>query len=138
MNKRALNANARMSLPNTTKIKRMPLVVIESPYAGDVTANLDFLHACMLDCLRRGEAPFASHMMYTKILDDDKPAERALGIAAGLAWGSRADYVVVYTDRGISEGMRQGIELARLEKRLVKYRQLQPNNPKHYSEGDDE
>ena len=34
----------------------------------------------MLDCLKRGEAPFASHLLYTQALDDSDAAHRKLGI----------------------------------------------------------
>jgi hypothetical protein len=47
------------------------------------------------------------------VLDDDQPDERALGIRAGLEWYGVADACVVYTDHGISNGMRQGIRRAR-------------------------
>jgi hypothetical protein len=89
----------------------MRLVVIESPYAGDVDENLRYLRACMADCLRRGEAPFASHALYTQpgVLDDTKPEERELGIRAGFEWGRDADAVVVYADRGVSKGMMNAI-----------------------------
>lgn len=92
----------------------MRLVVIESPYAGDVEANLAYLREAMADCLRRGEAPYASHALYTQpgVLDDDKPEERKLGIVAGFAWGQAANATVVYVDRGFSSGMREGIEAA--------------------------
>ena len=40
----------------------MILVVIESPYAGDVEANVAYAKRCVLDCLRLGEAPYASHL----------------------------------------------------------------------------
>lgn len=91
----------------------MRLVVIESPYAGDVEANLRYARACLLDALRRGEAPLASHLLYTQVLNDDDPEERALGMAAGFNWNDCADAVVVYTDRGISAGMEAGIRYAR-------------------------
>lgn len=50
-------------------------VIIESPYAGDVDANLTYLRACLRDCLLRGEAPFASHGLYAQpgVLDDAIP-----------------------------------------------------------------
>lgn len=85
----------------------MGLVVIESPFAGDVEKNLRYLRAAMRDCLSRNEAPFASHALYTQpgVLDDDVPAEREKGIRAGFAWGFRADRVVFYTDLGWSSGM---------------------------------
>jgi hypothetical protein len=89
----------------------MKLVVIESPFAGDVEANVEYARRCAKDCLARGESPYASHLFFTQrgILDDDKPEERKLGIEAGLAWARAAEAVVVYIDRGISGGMRQGI-----------------------------
>lgn len=76
----------------------MKRVIIESPYAGDIDRNLRYLRACMADCLRRGEAPFASHGLYTQpgVLDDDKPDERKLGIEAGFAWRDVAEMTVVY------------------------------------------
>jgi hypothetical protein len=64
----------------------MKLVIIESPYKGEVARNKRYLQACIRDCLRRGESPYASHQMLTDALDDNNPEERALGIEAGLAW----------------------------------------------------
>lgn len=92
----------------------MKRVVIESPYAGDVEANVAYAKRCVLDCLKRGEAPYASHLFFTQpgLLDDKSAEERALGIAAGLAWGESADIVAVYVDLGITSGMRQGIQRA--------------------------
>lgn len=92
----------------------MRRVIIESPYAGDVERNLRYLRACMADCLARGEAPFASHGLYTQpgVLDDTKPEERKLGIEAGFAWRGAADATVVYTDLGGSRGMDLGIKAA--------------------------
>lgn len=104
----------------------MKLVVIESPYAGDVEANLAYARACMADSLKRGEAPLASHLLYTQpgILDDNNPSERSLGITAGFAWGDKADLVAVYTDRGISGGMMQGIEVAAIRGVPVEFRSI--------------
>jgi hypothetical protein len=103
-------------------------VVLETPYAGDVEANLKYLRACMRDCLKRGEAPFASHALYTQpgVLRDDDPAERDLGIHAGFAWRRYGVRTVVYTDRGISPGMERGIDHARdLVWQEVEYRKLE-------------
>jgi hypothetical protein len=82
-------------------------VIVESPYAGDVAGNLAYARACIRDCLKRGEAPIASHLLFTQdgILDDDIPDERLLGIKAGLAWVDVADVGVFYLDRGWSNGM---------------------------------
>ena len=104
----------------------MRLVIVESPYAGDVETNTRYLRACMRDCLQRGEAPYASHAIYTQdgVLRDDVPEERALGIEAGFAWRAVADATIVYTDLGISEGMQYGIEHALNAGRPIEYRQL--------------
>lgn len=101
-------------------------VVIESPYAGDVAANLAYARACMADSLRRGEYPIASHLLYTQdgILDDTVPAERELGIRAGLYWAAFADLTAVYIDRGISRGMRQGIQHAIDAGRTIELRSI--------------
>ncbi len=104
----------------------MKCVIIETPYAGDTKKNLKYLRACMRDCFKRGEAPFASHGLYTQggVLDDDDPKARALGIAAGLAIGKRMDATVVYKGLGITEGMKLGIQSAELHERPVEYRWL--------------
>lgn len=103
----------------------MQLVIIESPLAGDVEGNQRYARECMLDALKRGEAPYASHLLYTQMLDDLVPAERNLGIEAGLAWGARADKSCVYVDRGISNGMVKGIRRAIAERRPIEYRTLE-------------
>jgi hypothetical protein len=104
----------------------MRRVIVESPYAGDIGANVAYARACLRDCLLRGEAPLASHLLYTQpgVLDDAIPEERELGIRAGLVWGWAAYATVVYGDRGISAGMQKGIRAAEEEGRPVEYRTL--------------
>ena len=104
----------------------MRRVIVESPYAGDVERNVRYARACLRDCLLRGEAPFASHLLYTQdgVLRDAVPKERELGIKAGLAWGGAADATVVYDDLGTTSGMEHGIIQARGQGRSVEYRQL--------------
>ncbi len=94
------------------------LVVLESPYNGAtpeiIEENIAYARAAVRHSLLSGEAPLASHLLYTQpgILDDSKPDERAHGIEAGLAWLAAADASVAYTDRGVSSGMRQGAAAA--------------------------
>jgi len=102
----------------------MRLVILESPYAGDVEQNTKYARECMLDCLRRGESPFASHLLYTQVLDDLKPSARNSGILAGLEWGKKSDATVVYTDHGVSSGMEMGIKEAETVGRPVEYRRM--------------
>lgn len=105
-----------------------PLVVIESPLRGEVPAwvhkrvrpfwervgreqNRRYALQCMKDALSRGEAPYASHLLFDQrgLLDDANPAERTIGMHAGFAWAAAAELRAVYIDRGISSGMLQGI-----------------------------
>lgn len=102
----------------------MKLVVIESPFAGDVEENIAYGRRALADSLRRGEAPIASHLLHTQVLDDLAPDERRLGIAAGHAWIAVCDLVAVYADRGISRGMRAGMARARDEGRPVELRYI--------------
>jgi hypothetical protein len=108
----------------------MRLVILESPYAGAngeaVAANIKYARACLRDSLMRGEAPIASHLLYTQpgVLDDSIQEQRHLGIMAGLAWKLAADAFVVYTDLGISTGMKQGIAVAEAAGLPVHYRKL--------------
>ena len=90
------------------------LVILESPYAGDIEANVEYARRAVRDSLLRGEAPIASHLLYTQpgILRDEVPEERQAGIDAGLAWKVVAQATVVYADRGITKGMSYGIAAA--------------------------
>jgi len=89
-----------------------PLVIIESPFAGDVEANIAYARKCVADSLSRNEAPICSHLLFPQLLDDSDHAKRQLGIEAGLAWYRVADKCVVYADRGYSKGMGEGMERA--------------------------
>ena len=96
----------------------MRRVILESPFAsadpGDVSANVAYARCCVRDSVIRGEAPIASHLLFTQpgILDDKIPEERQLGIAAGLAWLVHADAMVVYIDRGVSHGVQEAMRAA--------------------------
>ena len=106
---------------------KKPIVVIESPYAGDTEKNLKYLRACMRDCFNRGEIPLASHALYTQpgVLDDGKQGERQLGIKAGFRVAELcAKKTVVYADLGVSSGMFVGIDEAVYRCRDVEFRWL--------------
>ena len=87
----------------------MKRVVIESPLSGDFARNQCYARLCAIDCMRRGESPYASHLFFTQLLNDATPEDRRLGMECGFAWGAAAELCAVYVDLGISDGMRQGI-----------------------------
>jgi hypothetical protein len=104
-----------MTLPNFKK------VIIESPWRGDTDRNKAYLRLCFLDSIVRGEAPIASHKLYTDVLDDDDPDERRLGIELGFAWLRAADLVAMYVDLGMSPGMAACLENIRSKRFRVPY-----------------
>jgi len=98
-------ARDRISIPDGIGERDAKPVILESPYAGDVATNGRYLQACIRDSIVRGEAPFASHLMYTEALDDGIEAERAAGIAAGFAWRTLYGVpTVVYEDAPVRLG----------------------------------
>jgi hypothetical protein len=84
-------------------------VVIESPYAANKQFNVKqheaYAKMALLHSLLLGEAPIASHLLHTLVLNDSDKGEREMGINAGLAWLPQAELVVFYTDLGWSVGM---------------------------------
>lgn len=104
----------------------MRLVILESPYAGDIDRNVEYARRCLRDSLMRGEAPIASHLLYTQpgVLCDELPHERAHGIDAGLAWRKVAEASVVYADLGITAGMEYGIAAAKSAGVPVEFRTI--------------
>lgn len=83
------------------------LVVVESPYAGFLERNVLYARSAVRHSLSLGEAPFASHLLYTQhgVLRDNNAKERRLGIVAGLRWSLAADLTAFYVDFGWSPGM---------------------------------
>lgn len=112
----------------------MKLTVLESPFAAptdeQVRVHVDYAKRAMWDMLWRREAPIASRLLYTQVLNDREPAERALGIRAGLAWGEAATRVVFYCNHGVSPGMLQGYRAARKRGQEVLWRAwFDPDKP---------
>ncbi len=116
------------------------LVIVESPYRyipppgmpGLVglgvrwwrqAANREYAQRCLLDCIARGEAPYASHILYTRVLRDHVAVERSTGLDCGEAWGLVAHKRAVYCDLGITLGMHDGIARRPAGQR-VEYRYL--------------
>ena len=95
----------------------MRRVILESPYGAidqrDIDANVAYAKRCMLDCLHRGEAPIASHLLWTQpgLLDDASPRERELGLRAGWAWYGSGAPGIFFCDRGASPGMLKAADL---------------------------
>lgn len=102
----------------------MRLIVVESPCAGDFMKNRAYALWACLDCYKRDEAAFASHLLYTQFLDDTDPVERSFGIDAGLEWATYADAAAFYTDRGMSPGMQKAMAHWQSKEMPIEFRKL--------------
>jgi hypothetical protein len=102
------------------------ITVIESPFAGDIEGNITYARACVKDSILRNELPVASHILYTQpgILDDSDPKQRLRGITTGHMFYYTARLCAVYTDLGISQGMKDGINVAKSLNVPIEYRTL--------------
>lgn len=87
------------------------LVMIESPYSGDIEKNTSYARLAVKDSIVRGETPFASHLFYPQptILNEEDPEQRYLGIRLGYNWGEKAEAIIFYVDYGMSVGMHQAL-----------------------------
>jgi len=103
-------------------------VIIATPYKGktesEIIANVEYARQAMMDSIRRGESPFAPHLLYPQVLDDGIRVQREMGMACGLNWIHAADNLIVYTDLGISDGMKAEIALANRIGLKVFYRSI--------------
>jgi hypothetical protein len=108
-------------------------VVVESPYAGSasrVVVHIEYARVAMRACLDNGEAPYASHLLYTRrvqgdsLLRDEDPWHRAIGLAAGAAWRDAADVAAFYVDLGFSRGMLAALEECQARGRRVEFRSV--------------
>ena len=96
----------------------MRKVYICSPYraadSAQLDRNIDYAQALTKQAIEAGLAPITPHLYMTQCLNEDKPEERAAGMAAGLTLLKSCDFVIVGVKYGISEGMSAEIAAADL------------------------
>ena len=87
----------------------MRKVYICSPYrakdGAQLDRNIDYAQALTKQAIEAGLAPITPHLYMTQCLNEDKPEQRAAGMAAGLTLLKSCDFVIVGVKYGISEGM---------------------------------
>ena len=91
--------------------KRFNTVYICSPLGGNVGENLERVKRYTEYALKCGTAPVVPHF-YALCLDDNKPREREIGIAAGLSLLWFCDEMWIFGET-VSEGMRGEIRLCK-------------------------
>jgi hypothetical protein len=96
------------------------MVMLETPYSGNVDRNLRYLMLCGFDAYARGEMPVATHAFMTThpaalhyyVSDYAKEWDvysREEAIARGQVLRRRCDLTVVYADLGMSTGMKAAV-----------------------------
>lgn len=88
------------------------LCYICSPYRGDTERNTQYAQELTRRAVLKGYTPITPHLYITQALDDADPAERALGMEAGLHLLEPCKYIMIGGRYGLSEGMRHEIERA--------------------------
>jgi hypothetical protein len=85
-----------------------------APYSERETLrqNLVYAKLCLDDALKRGEAPFASHLLYTQVWAETNELREA-GIKAGNEWRRAAGLCVLYVDLGTTGGMKRAADDSR-------------------------
>ena len=75
-----------------------PKVQLESPFGAptreNIITNVAYALLAMRDSLGRGEAPFASHLLYTQMLDDQNPITTTCTWANTVTHSSTAAYQI--------------------------------------------
>lgn len=112
--------------------KRLKLIYVASPYAGDVEANVEYAKQACRTVMESGNAFFAPHLLYPSILDDAVPSERQLGIDMGLTMLSKCDELWWFGPR-ISAGMQAEMEEA--ERIGIPVRRMEISEDMHESPG---
>ena len=86
----------------------MNIIIIESPFSHPTRTRdecVRYAQFAILDCLRRGEAPFASHLFYTTVLPEDRES-REMGLACRERIACATGGIVArYVDLGTTPGM---------------------------------
>ncbi len=101
------------------KDKNRRRVYVASAYAGDVKKNTRAAVRYCRYVIAKGYMPIASHLLYPRILNDNNPAERDLGLLFGLALLRLCDEVWVFGEK--TPGVLQEIEEAKKLKKPIRY-----------------
>lgn len=102
------------------------IIFVCSPARGETTAryNRNMKNAAQYSrsIALQGDIPITPHLFFRDFLEERKPDERARGMKMGKELLRFCDEVWVYGADGISEGMKDEIELAEKLGKTVRYK----------------
>ena len=120
LSKIAREEKQRAKAQRKTELFRRPLVYVASPYAGNVAHNVQMAKKYCRFVIEQQKNPIASHLLYTRFLNDKNPEEREIGRMYGLALLARCKEVWVFGEY-ISPGMKAEIDAATKLGKPVRY-----------------
>lgn len=98
------------------------LCYICSPYRGDTERNTGYARELTRIALDNGYTPITPHLYLTQVLNEEDPAQRERGMAAGAELLRNCKYILIGSRYGLSEGMLAEIQIA-LEAGIVELAQ---------------
>ena len=95
------------------------IVLIESPYSGDIQRNSEYARRAMLHVIEQGHTPIVPHLLYPQVLDDSDPMQREMALEMCRELRDSADEAWFFVDYGISPGMERANEELNFTRTLV-------------------
>ena len=94
------------------------LIYVCSPYRApseeEVNRNVEYAMGCSEFVITQACVPLAPHLLYTRFLNDDVADDRFIGMICSDTLLRRCDEIWVFGEYGVSEGMREEFQQARL------------------------
>jgi len=104
----------------------MEVAYVISPYRGidgDYGKNEQYTLKAAGYLISQGFIPVVPHLYLPRILDDNDEKQRERALQCGLKLLEKCDFAIVFSDLGISEGMRKELEhCKKLKKPFVIYK----------------
>lgn len=94
------------------------MIYICSPYMANTAKNIEYAIELTKAAVIAGYAPITPHLYLTQALDDENPEEREAGLSADAEILKCCKFILVGGRYGISEGMKEEIEKAKIEKKI--------------------
>lgn len=95
------------------------LCYVCSPYRGDIERNVAYARKLTKLALDAGLVPITPHLYLTQVLDENNPAQRGIGLTAGLCLLYQCSHILIGVDYGISEGMWNEIKAASRQGKIM-------------------
>ena len=99
----------------------MKLVYVCSPLSGDMKLNQARARVYCNEVVRKGNIPYAPHLLFTQFMNDEDEADRKLALDMGVEMLDRCDEVWAFYHYGISSGMSMEIAYAKEHNKPIVY-----------------